>query len=177
MTGFSNLVFQSSVHIPAVANLLKPKANSILILFSDKYFAINTTSQLVDNRIFRVAPSGNNFQIFLSCEGTTNETLLDFWSTGRDKFVYGIPFKKVEETCLQFLKAKTFRGGITGIIPYNIRQKGFPGAYADVYRLLSEKFQFPLELKREKGFGRYNSTTGKWDNGLLGKVSNLELYV
>ena len=126
---------------------------------------------LINSRVIRIVPITNSFKVFLSCEGATTEQLIDIWSISREKFVLGASFKALQLSCLQILQNKTFKGGLTGIVPYNIRQKGFPGAYGDMYRILSEKFGFSLILNAEKGFGTFNETIGKYQNGLLGKVS------
>ena len=126
---------------------------------------------LINSRVIRIVPITNTFKVFISCEGATSEQLIDIWSISREKFVLGASFRVLQLSCLKILQKKTFKGGLTGIVPYNIRQKGFAGAYGDMYRILSEKFGFSLILNDEKGFGTFNETIGKYQNGLLGKVS------
>ena len=151
----------------------KSTSNTITFLFSEQSFEKNISDSLFNSRIIRVVPTGKAYKLFLSCEGETTENLIDIWSNTREQFVLETSFKLLQSSCLQILKTKTFRGGLTGIVPYNIMQKGFPGAYGDMYRILSHKFGFSLVLNLERGFGSFDEANQKWDNGLHGKVISI----
>ena len=156
------------MELEPLSNFLDQKPNSVLILLSPEKYEEDAMQDLFFNtRLFRITP---DYQIHLSCQGSRNETGINFWNPFASAFVKRVSVQEIETKCLEGLRSKVFKASMIGIVPYNIRGPGFRGGYGDIYRLLSEKFGFQLNFYVERsGFGIFNKTTKKW-NGMVGKV-------